>query len=816
VALAATDSEDGFFTSALGQEGFALAPGGGAAQTVLIVSADAGASGPLVNETAVLVSVAGVEYARAMVTTRLMYVEFTRSVEGSGVSDHKVPPSTRVKMYVGVTSATALNHAVLTDFIPADWKVVGRGGGSLIEVGANTQKLEWSLGDLTAGETVTKMYTMVSPNSSQVQTPYSFQSALTGNDYQFQSESWPILLAHPLTVAKFRIAWDSSLDQMAYVSGIDMEGGDIPRFQAFRVRFRVRNHENVTVTWQPSIQWGSSQNGSFQPLPPRDSVNGEPFYVRPVRTVSDGESIIPVYFGLGSDSNAPQEGYVFTEQNPGPMLTMNSRSYTEIEFSVRATIDAEYNMKYYFRLTDGDRLLPGKVAHIKTGDRPPVVLTQPQYPGTDPGDSGGGDTSSTSRGPGMQSLAGGGTQSLNPHGPYDTVTDACARCHRSKTGQTQHLLPTSSPQSQLCFLCHDGTGSSYDIRGQYTDGNVPANDSNSSAFYSHPAMVATTHTSAKDDEFQGVQNRHTECGDCHNAHNANGLLASGTASGYTVSGALLSLSGIGVTNGGAGSTPTFNWQSTATYEYEVCFKCHSGYTNLLSYAKESYQKHDKGAEFNPNNPSFHPVEAVGKNTTTKMGNNLAGSSPYKLWNFATSDTVRCVHCHGDYRQANPSSPPSGNARLASHTSQYRSLLMNNLRDRNLKPKGEAYNATDFALCFQCHAEAPYVDHSGDNRDDTNFRLHGYHLTKIEEEDGGNLSLDIDTIGAGQGNALCGECHYRVHGQDTSARGNPTGTRLVNFAPNVTGSSMSGRFKWDSGQRRCYVTCHGKDHMGKGY
>jgi hypothetical protein len=69
-------------------------------------------------------------------------------------------------------------------------------------------------------------------------------------------------------------------------------------------------------------------------------------------------------------------------------------------------------------------------------------------------------------------------------------------------------------------------------------------------------------------------------------------------------------------------------------------------------------------------------------------------------------------CHGNYRLVgNPPAlgTPAPNARLAPHTSQYRSLLIANYRDRNLKPNSEAYDSADFSLCYLCHSGAPFTD-----------------------------------------------------------------------------------------------------------
>ena len=246
-----------------------------------------------------------------------------------------------------------------------------------------------------------------------------------------------------------------------------------------------------------------------------------------------------------------------------------------------------------------------------------------------------------------------------------------------------------------------------------------------------------------------------------------------------------------------------------TYEYELCYKCHSSYTTLPS----SPQETDQSAEFNPANASFHPIESPGKNSTASMSNSLSGTSPYKLWNFGIGDTIRCLNCHGDYRLANPASPPPANARLAPHTSANLSMLMNSLRDRVLKSNGDNYAASDFALCYQCHSEAPFTDTTANPRDDTNFRFHGYHLNDISNV--GQGGTDITTSGDGQGNAICSECHYQPHGEDTNARGNTSGAGLVNFAPDVQPNSV-GNLKWDPTTQTCDLKCHGADHIGSTY
>jgi hypothetical protein len=101
---------------------------------------------------------------------------------------------------------------------------------------------------------------------------------------------------------------------------------------------------------------------------------------------------------------------------------------------------------------------------------------------------------------------------------------------------------------------------------------------------------------------------------------------------------------------------------------------------------------------------------------------------------------------------------------------------------------------------------------------TNFSLHQKHLTITGGK--GNGGTDIDTPGAGQGNAVCAECHFRIHGTALAYQvGDRQNTRLVNFAPNVLPDGVSGVLKWTStgvGTGTCTLTCHGYDHQAKSY
>jgi len=527
------------------------------------------------------------------------------------------------------------------------------------------------------------------------------------------------------------------------------------------------------------------------------------------------------------------EGMSSSGRNPVAGFTLPAHSFTELEFAVRATIDAAWQTGYELRLADGGKPVAGAGSiGITMGPKPAVELSPGQKDGRGVKDPvplyaldptiGMTDTeiaSTTAAGhPASYALLGpiaAGGPYTTPHANYTLTTDACASCHSSHTAPSAMLLREPAPQSGLCFNCHDGSGALSEVQSDWTSPSLPANNPGTSSYYSHPATSASAlaHESDRGSEFAGQLNRHAACADCHQPHNADATRPVNTVAGWSASGAIKGASGVGVTNGAAGTAPTYTLNPGSTFEYELCLKCHSGFTDLPAQdpAHPSRWALDKGVELNPANVSYHPVEAAGKNQTNAMALSLVGSSPYKLWNFETDETVRCLNCHGDSAVANPAAPPAADSRLDNHAGTTRGILIANYKDRQLKPTGQLYLAGDFALCYTCHAEEPMVDDSGDVRYDTNFNWHGYHLNAIGSK--GTGGTDIDVAGAGQGNATCAECHFRTHGTALAVNGQAPAKGLVNFAPNVL--PRNGNLTFNAATPTtlgtCTMTCHGKAH-----
>ncbi len=402
-------------------------------------------------------------------------------------------------------------------------------------------------------------------------------------------------------------------------------------------------------------------------------------------------------------------------------------------------------------------------------------------------------------------------QAVAPHGgpdtPYTNVADQCASCHRVHTGKNKNLLKSLPSQSNLCFTCHDGTGATTNVLSQYTA--VPQNVPASRLIYRHDALALTVHTRGSINEFGGVSNRHSECSDCHDSHKANATDSTSTTTGVSASGRLAGVSGVSVVNGAANTAPTYTFlpggANPITREYQLCFKCHSGFTTLPSNtgfpASRFYL--DKGVEFNPANPSYHPIEGPGKNTSTAMAASLSGPSIYRKFTFTVNSVIRCSNCHVNSTK----SPLSALGSLPVHASANSGLLRAPYRNRLLKPVGEAFNAAEFELCFMCHSTDPFTSASGT----TNWGKHyGHTNTRTGTNTGGQ---NIDDATANGGNAICAECHFRIH--STTYKVPPQiipGRALFNVSPNV--QPNKGLLQYSStgpGNFSCTHICHGRSH-----
>lgn len=263
----------------------------------------------------------------------------------------------------------------------------------------------------------------------------------------------------------------------------------------------------------------------------------------------------------------------------------------------------------------------------------------------------------------------------------------CVNCHtahgyRDGTG----LIPsqTFSREERLCIVCHDGSPASKNVKAEFAKA------------YAHPALtVAGKHDAAEDGTpanyaASPTNNRHAECVDCHNPHADRA--DTGPPTPPAASNLLLGVGRVAVTNGPAGSVPTYTYRGPAdlspALEYEICFKCHSSWTTLPITTPSGGAPKDKALQFNVNNGSYHPVEGVGKNTTI---NSSAFVSPW----VATS-LMHCTDCHTS----------DATSVRGPHGSVYNYLLKKDYRASSAQ---RAMAQTE--LCFDCHNYDTYANRS---------------------------------------------------------------------------------------------------------
>ena len=226
--------------------------------------------------------------------------------------------------------------------------------------------------------------------------------------------------------------------------------------------------------------------------------------------------------------------------------------------------------------------------------------------------------------------------------------------------------------------------------------------------------------------------KHAECVDCHNPHKAKNTPARvGTAAWYPTtvdntsnqtakSGALTGVTGVQPTWPAIWTVPTtFTTQESSTYEYQICFKCHSYWAlrdgdGITTYTTASgVTVTDQAMEFNPNNKSAHPVVVTLNNQTgsyaPKPLTTAQMSSPWAT--NVGNQTMYCSDCHGTDNEA--SGDPKG-----PHGSSYKYMLKGTGKYWPTKSDGSTLwtlNTTDAnnsqLFCKNCH---PIYDGSWKN------------------------------------------------------------------------------------------------------
>ncbi|TSK05092.1 MAG: cytochrome C [Geobacter sp.] len=319
---------------------------------------------------------------------------------------------------------------------------------------------------------------------------------------------------------------------------------------------------------------------------------------------------------------------------------------------------------------------------------------------------------------------------VSVHGSAASMTAGCTLCHAShNAGGNQRLLKFAA-EEQNCYQCHSNGGSAKDIKTVIDK------------FYNHPVAATTGIHDPKANPLT-VQ-KHVECQDCHNAHEVKG----NSAQAPEIPGVLYGVRGVSI-NGEVMAGDAVN-------EYEVCFRCHAennfyGTQSVLRQIQELNTRLD----FDPANPSYHPVAAIGKGSYV----------PSLRTSYRTTSMIYCKDCHSNDDPAQAKGP---------HGSSFRHILAARY-ETDTYPL--TYSESNYALCWRCHDPVLLLDPTR-----SAFPKHQWHVVTQK--------------------VPCSVCHDS-HGvpatRGASADGN---ARLINFDVRfVTSGSFSAAGK------SCTVSCH---------
>lgn len=335
-----------------------------------------------------------------------------------------------------------------------------------------------------------------------------------------------------------------------------------------------------------------------------------------------------------------------------------------------------------------------------------------------------------------------------PRADYNTVGEnACLNCHTPHGAGSEARILNFARDEDNCARCHNGNVAQHDIISQI---NKP---------YAHP--VVSSHGIHDPTENPLTMTRHVECQDCHNPHTAR----SGTAPAPAVPGPLFGINGVD-TNG--------NLVNQISFGYQVCYKCHADNNSGSPYISRLLPQTNVRLEFDPSNPSYHPIEAVGKNPD--MPSLRPGWSP--------SSRVHCWDCH----VSDEAPSYGGNGPAGPHGSIHQPLL------------GARYSLVDnvretaglYALCYKCHSRDSILN-------DESFGEHERHLDHVDTG--------------------CSTCHD-PHGVSSTQGSSSNHTHLINFnTAIVSPNPNNGRLEFvDLGRFRgqCTLMCHGEVHNSREY
>lgn len=391
----------------------------------------------------------------------------------------------------------------------------------------------------------------------------------------------------------------------------------------------------------------------------------------------------------------------------------------------------------------------------------------------------------------------------------------CSNCHQphgwpnAADTSVDYARLLVDVEENLCYTCHDANGPA--LR------NVQAEFGKT---YRHP-LTSASGVHAPGEAVLSTGARHVECDDCHNSHRARPYTSPAPAP-PNIAPVLAGLSGVTAT--GTVTDPRAGG-AEATYEYQICFKCHADGANkphTRTYStygptpfRATYVTGQDQTNYNIRLQFESTVAPVARHPVTRpSAGTISPSVRTYMRNLNNTDNTnrpmgagRYIYC-SDCHSSNQARGFGGTAPNGPHGSTNAHLLERNYAVNTLAagqsaggslvqlPHPPAYGPTGtYALCEKCHK----ISSTDGTCAVGTSPLHQYHATQ-------DFGMS------------CSTCHS-PHGVNNGTANNQG---MVNFDMNLVARNTSSTYTVPTMVRSgnsatCYLRCHGIIHGtgGKG-
>lgn len=326
----------------------------------------------------------------------------------------------------------------------------------------------------------------------------------------------------------------------------------------------------------------------------------------------------------------------------------------------------------------------------------------------------------------------------------------CSSCHQSHSAPSGPHLLKAAKVTDTCLACHSGQ------TGLGQGANIAAD------------LLKIDHhdTASPADQPNHIPNNST-CTDCHGPHS----IKTGAALAPTIPPALGDVRGVNA----SGATV-----AKASFEYEVCFKCHGDQPAQTRAVGRQVVQPSKRQQFDSSVISSHPVETAGH------GANVPSLAP----GFTVASLIYCADCHNS--DAGPKAGGTGPAGVHGSANHGLLALEYDTADNTVE------SATSYALCYKCHQRSTLLADPALNPNQP-FPLHVSHVVNDK--------------------ASCSICHDS-HGISSNQGSVQHNQHLINFDTSIVRPDPStGKLEYDSAAARsgtCYLSCHGVAHSPLSY